>query len=189
MSDSLWPSVDCSMLAFPVLHLLPEFTQTHVCWISGAIQASHPLSSPSPAAFNLSQHQCLFQWVSSSHQMVKILELQLQHQSFQWIFRTNFLYDWLIWSPYSPRDSQESFPTPQFKTINSSVLSFPYGPTFASIHDYWKNSSFDYMVKEYWSGLLFPSREDLPNPGTEPSSPALQVNSLLSEPPGKPCLL
>ena len=58
----------------------------------------HPLSSPSPA-FNLSQHQGLFQWVSSLHQVAKVLELQLQHQSFQWIFRTDFLYNWLVWSP------------------------------------------------------------------------------------------
>ena len=72
-------------------HQLPEFTQTHVYWVGDAIQPSHPLSSPSPPAFNLSQHQGLFQWVSSSHQVFKVLELQLQHPSFQWIFRTNFL--------------------------------------------------------------------------------------------------
>ena len=66
-----------------------------------------------------------------------------QHQSFQWIFRTDFLYDWLVGSPYSPRDSQESSPTPQFKSINSSVLSFLYSPTLTSIHDYWKIHSFD----------------------------------------------
>ena len=70
-----------------------------------AIQPSHPLSSPSPA-FNLSQHQSLFQWVSSSHQVDKVLELQLQHQPFQWIFRTDFLEDWWVWSLCSPRDSQ-----------------------------------------------------------------------------------
>ena len=86
-----------------------------------------------------------FQWVSSSHQVAKVLQLQLQHQSFQWIFRTDFLYDWLVCSPCSPRDSQESSPTPQFKSINSSVLSFLYGPTLTSIYDYWKNHSFNYM--------------------------------------------
>ena len=68
-----------------------ELTQTHVNWVSGAIQPSHPLSSPSPPTFNLSQHQGLFQWVISSHQVAKVLELQLQHQSFQWMFRTHFL--------------------------------------------------------------------------------------------------
>jgi len=67
----------------PVHHQLPEFTQTHVYWVHDAIQPSHPLSSPSPPAFNLSQHQGLFKWVSSLHQVAKILEFQLQHQSFQ----------------------------------------------------------------------------------------------------------
>ena len=69
----------------------PEPTQTHVHHVSDAIQPSHPLSSPSPPTVNLSQHQGLFQWVSSSHQVAKVLEFQLQHQSFQWIFRTDFL--------------------------------------------------------------------------------------------------
>jgi len=85
-----------------------------------------------------------FQWVSYSHQVAKILEFQLQHQSFQWIFRTDFLYSWLVWSPCSPRDSQESS-RPQFKSINSSALSFLYGPTLISIHDYWKKHTFDYI--------------------------------------------
>ena len=77
--------------ALPVHHQLPEFTQTHVHWVSDAIQPSHPLLSPSPPTFNLSQHQGLFKSVSSSHQVAKVLEFQLQHQSFQWIFRTDFL--------------------------------------------------------------------------------------------------
>ena len=72
-----------SMPGLPVHHQLPKFTQTHVHWVGDAIQPSHPLLSPSPAAFNLSQHQGLFKWVSSSHQVAKILEFQLQHQSFQ----------------------------------------------------------------------------------------------------------
>ena len=74
-----------------VHHQLPEFTQTFVHWVSDAIQPSHPLSFPSNPTFNLSQHQGLFKWLSSSHQMAKVLEFQLQHQSFQWIFRTYFL--------------------------------------------------------------------------------------------------
>ena len=69
----------------------PEFTQIHVHWVGDAIQPSHPLSSPSPPAFNLSQHQGLFKWVSSLHQVAKVLKFQLQHQSLQWIFRTDFL--------------------------------------------------------------------------------------------------
>ena len=72
-------------------HQLSEFTQTHVHWVGDDTEPSHPLSSSSPPAFNLSQHQGLFQWVSSSHQVAKVLEFQLQHQSFQWIFRTDCL--------------------------------------------------------------------------------------------------
>ena len=83
--------MDCSMPGVPVHHQLLEFTQTHIHRVSDAVQPSHLLLFPSSLAFNLSQHQCLFQWVSSSHQVAKVLELQLQHQSFQWIFRTNFL--------------------------------------------------------------------------------------------------
>ena len=102
-------------------------------------QPSHPLLSPSPPTFNLSQHQGLSKWVSSEHQVAKVLEFQLQHQSFQWILRTDFL----VWSPCSPKDSQESSPTPQFKSTNSSVLSFLCSPTLTFIHDDWKNHSFD----------------------------------------------
>ena len=89
--------MNCSMPGLPVHHQLPEFTQTHVHWVSDAIQPSHPLLSPSPPAFNLSQHQGFFKWVSSSHQV-------------------------------------ESFPTPQFKTISSSALSFLYTLTLTSLH-------------------------------------------------------
>ena len=88
---TLCDPMDCSSPVFPVLHHLPEFAQTHLHWVDEDIQPSHPLSSLSHPAFNLSQHQGLFQWVSSSHQVAKVLEFQLQHQSFQWIFRTNFL--------------------------------------------------------------------------------------------------
>ena len=80
--------MDCSTPGLPVHYQLPEFTQTHGHWVSDAIQPSHPLSSPSPPALNLSQHQGLFQWVSPSHQLAKVLEFQLQHQSFQWTPRT-----------------------------------------------------------------------------------------------------
>ena len=108
-----------------------------------AIQPFHPLSSPSPPAPNPSQHQGLFQWVNSSHEVAKVLEFQPQHQSFQWTPRTGLLQNGLVGSPYSPRDSQESSPTPQFKNINSLVLSFPHSPILTSIHDYWKNHSLD----------------------------------------------
>ena len=89
------------------------------------------LSSLSPPAFKLSQHRGLFQWVSSLHQVAKVLELQ--HQS------------WLVGSPCSPRDSQEFSPMPQFKSINSLTFSLLYGPTLPSIHVHWKTHSFDYM--------------------------------------------
>ena len=89
-------SMHCCTPGLPVHHHLPEFTQTHVHWVSDAIQPSHPLLSPSPPAFNHFQHQRLFKWVSSSHQVAKVLEFQLQHQSFQWIFRTDFLLDGLL---------------------------------------------------------------------------------------------
>ena len=122
---NLCSPMDCSMPGFPVHHQLPQLIQTHVHWVSDDIQPSYPLSSPSIPASNVSQHQSLFQWVNSSHQLAKVLELQ--HQSFQWIF-----IDW-FWSPCSPRDSQESSPTPQFKSINSLALSFLYNPTLTSI--------------------------------------------------------
>ena len=140
---TLCDPTDCSTPGFPVLHFLPEFAQTHVHWISDATQPSHFLSPLSPPALNLSQYQCLFQWVGCLHQVSKVLELQ--HQSFQWISRVDFLSDQLVWSPCCPRDSQESSPVPQFKSIDSSALSLLYGPTLTSVHDYWKNHSFDYM--------------------------------------------
>ena len=85
--------MDCSMPVFPVHHQLPELAQTHVHWVSDAIQPSHPLLSTSNTAFNLSQHQDLFQWVCSVHQVAKVLELQLQHLSFQILF-VSFRIDW-----------------------------------------------------------------------------------------------
>ena len=89
LCPTLWDPMDCSTPGFPVLHHLMKFAQTHVHWVGDAIQPSHPLPSPSPPALNLSQHQGLFKWVSSSHQVAKVLEFQLQHQSFQWIPRTD----------------------------------------------------------------------------------------------------
>ena len=91
--------MDCGTPGFPVYQHLPELAQTHVHQVSDAIQPSHPLLSPSPPAFNLSQYQGLFQWAGSSHQVAKVLELQ--HQSFQWIFRTDY-QDWLVWTPCCP---------------------------------------------------------------------------------------
>ena len=129
--------MDRSMPGFPDLHYLSEFAQTHVHWVSDAIQLFHPLSSPSAPALSHSQHQGLFQWVGSFYQVVKILELQ--HQSFWWIFCVDFLQDWLVLSSCSPSDSQESS-----ESISSLVFSFLYDPTLTSVHDYWKIYGFDY---------------------------------------------
>ena len=127
----------------PAHYKLPEFTQTHAHRVDDAIQPSHPLSSPSPSAPNLSQHQGLFQWVNSSHEVAKVLKFQLQHQSFQWTPRTYRLQDGLVGSRCCPRDSQGSSPTPQFKSINFSAVTFLYSPTLTFIHDHWKNHSLD----------------------------------------------
>ena len=88
---TLFDPMNRSTPGLPVHHQLPESTQTHVHRVNDAIQPSHPLLSPSPPALNLSQHQGLFKWVISSHQVAKVLECQLQHQSFQWTPRTDLL--------------------------------------------------------------------------------------------------
>ena len=134
--------MDCSMPGFPVLHCLQEFTQTHVHWVSDTIQSSLPLLPASSPALNLSQHQGLFQWVISSHQVAKGLELQLQHQSFQWIWQG--LFPLGLTSLISLQSKETSSPAPQFESINSSVLSLLYCPTLTSGPNYWKNQSFDY---------------------------------------------
>ena len=101
----------------PCPSLSPEVCSNSCSLSQWCNQPSHPLSSPSLQILNLSQRQILFQWVGSWHQVAKLLELQLQHQSFQWIFRVDFLWDSLAWSPCSPRDSQKSSPAPQFYSL------------------------------------------------------------------------
>ena len=88
---TLCDPMDCSMPGSSTLHYLPEFAQTHVHWIADSVQPSHPLSSPSPLAPNPSQHQSLFQWVNSLHEVAKVLEFQLQHHSFQRTPRADLL--------------------------------------------------------------------------------------------------
>ena len=137
--------MDCSRPGFPVLHYLPEFAQTNVHWVDDAIQPTHPLLSPSPPAINASQHQSLFQWASSLLRWPK-------YWSFN--FRTSasvFPMNIQGWFPLGftglislqSKGLQESSPAPQFESIVSSALSLLYGPTLTSIHDYWKNHSFD----------------------------------------------
>ena len=132
--------MDCSTLGFTVHHYLPEFAETHVHWVGDAIQPSHPLLPPSPPAFNLSQHQGLSQWFGSSHQVAKVLELQLQHQSFQWILGlTSCRIDWL--DLLAVQGTLKGLL--QHHRSNSLALSFLYGPTLTSLHDHWKHHSFD----------------------------------------------
>ena len=128
MYNSLWPH-ELQHPRFPCPSVSPWIFSNSCPSSQCAIQPFHLLSPPSSLAFNLSQHRGLFQWVNSLHQVAKILELQLQHQPFQWILRVNLVKDWLVWSPCCLRESQESSPVPQFKSINSLVLSLLYGPT------------------------------------------------------------
>ena len=136
--------MDYNTPGFSVLHCLPKPAQTHVHWVGDAIQPSHPLLPPTPPALNLSQHQGLFQWIGSLHHVAKVLKLQLQHQSLQWIFKVDILSDWLVWPPCSPRDPQKSSLASQFERINSLALSYLYGPVLTAVLDYWKNHNFDY---------------------------------------------
>ena len=148
VSDSLWShGLQHTMLPYPSP---TPIACSNSCPLFGdAIQPSHPLSSPShplsspsPPSFNLSQHHGLFQWVSSSHQVDKVLELQLEHHSFN--VCSGLIYfktDWF--DLLAVQGTLKSSPTPQFKSINSLVLSFLYSPTLTSIHDHWKNHCFD----------------------------------------------
>ena len=127
----------------PVHRQLPKFTETHVHWVGDAIQPSHPLLSPSPSTFNLSQDQGIFKWVSSSHQVGKVLSFSFSiSPSNEYSRLISFRIDWFYLLAVQG-DSQESSKTPQFKSINSLVLSFLYSLTLTSIHDYWKNHSLD----------------------------------------------
>ena len=141
---TLFNLTHCRTPGLPVPHHFLKFAQVHVCCIGDAIQPSHSLIPFSPSVLCLSQHQGLFQWVSCSHQMTKILEHQLQHQFFQWVLRINFPQDWLIWSPCCPMYSQASSPTLQCEGINYLALCLPYGPALTIIHDHWEDHSLDY---------------------------------------------
>ena len=125
----------------PVHHQLLEFTQTHVRWVSDAMQSSHPLLSPSPPALNLSQHQGLFQWVSCSYQVAKVLEFQLQHQSFQWTPMTDLRMNWL--DLLAVQETLKSLL--QHHSSKASILrcSAFFTVQLTSIHDHWKNHSLD----------------------------------------------
>ena len=135
--------MNCNMPGLPVHHQLPEFTQTHVPRVSDAIQPSHPRSSllllpPIPPSIRVFSNESTLRM-----RWPKVLEFQLQHHSLQRNLRAGLLQNGLVGSPCSPRDSQESSPAPQFKSINSLALSFLHNPTLTSIHDHWKNYSLD----------------------------------------------
>ena len=134
--------MNCSTTGCP---LLSPWDCLNSCSLS---QWCHPTSSSSVNPFSSCpqplSHQGLFQLLGSLHQVAKVLELQLQDQSFQWIFRVDFLLEWLVGPPCCPVDSQESSPALKFERINSSALSLFYGPILTSVHDYQKNHSFDY---------------------------------------------
>ena len=120
--------MNMSVPGFLVCHCLSEFAQTHAHWVSDAIQPSHPLSPPSLPALNLSQHKSFFQWVSSSHQVARVLELQLQHQPFQWIFRVDFFrIDWF--DLLAVQGNLKSLP--QHCNWKASILQLP---TFFIVH-------------------------------------------------------
>ena len=129
--------MDYSTPGFPVLHYLPEFAQTHVHWVSDAIQPSYPLLSPSPPDFYLSQHQGLFQWVGSSHQVAKVLELQhwVKYGALHVCVLSSFSHVWLC------------------ATLWTVACQAPLSMGFSR--------------QESWSGLPFPSSGDLPDPGIE----------------------
>ena len=138
---TLCDSMDCSTPGCPVHYQLPEFTQAHIHWVGDAIQPSHRLSSclqsfPASGSFQMSK------FFASGGQSIGA---SASASVFVWLFRTDFLYDWLVWSPCNPRDSQESSPIPHFKSISSSAFSLLHGPSLKSICDCWKNHSFDYM--------------------------------------------
>ena len=159
--------MDCSMPGFPVLHCLPEllpgfpvlhyftkFPQTHVHCVGDAVQPSHPLLSPSPPAFNLSQHQGLFQWVSSSHWVAKYWSFSFSTSSSnEYPGLISFRVDWF--DLLAVQGVLKSLLQHQFESNNSLALSLLYGHTLTSIQDYWKNHSFDYTdISPYFLPVL-----------------------------------
>ena len=131
---TLCDPMGCSISGFLVLHYLLEFALTHVYCVRDAISSSHPLLYPSPPAFNLSQDQGLFQWVTSLHHVAKGLKLQLQDQFFQRIFRVDFQEDWLVWSAQAKVLTRVFSSTTIWKHP-FSALSLLYGSLLTSIHD------------------------------------------------------
>ena len=137
LSVTPWIAAHQASLSFTISLSLLKLASIESVMPSNHLILCHPL------LLNFSQHQGLFQWIGFLYQVARVLEVQVQHQSFQWIFRVDFLQDWLVWSPCCPRDSQESSPASQFESMNSLALSLLDGPTLTSVHDYWKKHSID----------------------------------------------
>ena len=140
---TLCDPMDCSMPGYPVHHQLPELIRAHVHWVGDAIQPPHPLSFPSPPAFSLSQHQGLFQWVSSSQSDGQSIGVSASISVLPVSIQDCFPLGLTGLISLQSKDSQESSAWPQFKSINSLALSFLYSPTLTSIPDHWKNHSLD----------------------------------------------
>ena len=142
LCPTLCNPMSCSTPGLPVQYQLPEPAQTYVHWVSDAIQPSHPLSSPSPPAFNLSEHQGLFKWVCSSYQMTKALEFHLQHQAFH--EHPGLMSFRMVWLDLlAVHGTLKNLL--QHHSSKASILwhSFLYSPTVTSIRDYWKNHILD----------------------------------------------
>ena len=140
---TLCDPMNCSMPGLPVHHQLPEFTQIHIHRVSDAIQPSHPLSSPLPPAPIPPSIKVFSNESTLRMRWPKYWSFSFSINSFQRNPRVDLLQNGLVGSPCSPRDSQESSPTPQFKSINSSALSLLLSPTLTSTHDHRKNHSLD----------------------------------------------
>ena len=139
---TLWDPMKCSTSGHPVQQL-PEFTQTHIHWVGDAMQPSHPLSSPSPPAFNRSQHQGLFKWVSSLHQVANVLEFLLQLKYFPMNIQDWFPLRCTGWISLQSKGHSRVFPNTKVQKHQFLASQLSLSPTLTSIHDYWKNHSFD----------------------------------------------
>ena len=144
LCPTLCDPMDCRTPGFPVHHqLLLQPAQTHVHKVGDAIEPSHPLLSPSSPTFNLSQHQGLFQWVSSSHQVAKVLEFQASASVLPMNIQDWFPLGWTGLISLQSKGLSRVFSNTMIQNINSLMLRFLYSPALISIDDYWKNCSFD----------------------------------------------
>ena len=139
---TLCKPMDCSMPGLPAHHQLLEFTQIHLHWVSDAIQPCYALSYPSPPAFNLSQHQGLFTWVSSSHQVAKVMEFQLQEQ-FLPMNSQDWSLGWNGWISLQSKGLSRVFSNTTIQKHQFFGAQLSLQSPLTSIHDYWKNHSLD----------------------------------------------